>query len=150
MMDSTAPSTEAELERFREQWRAEVARSQKSEKISRSTEEPSKQQRQKEGAFAPAVGPSTARRKDLFAFSDNLEPSEVYHDLPDKEEDHKLGVEGQNHERVAAEQPVSALEHYERAVDKEAQGQLGDSVKHYRKALKVCLTLFPMCTHDMC
>ena len=149
-MDSTAPNTEAELERFREQWRAEVARSQKVEKVSRSSEEPNKQHRPKEIALAPTVGPSTARRKDLFAFSDDLEPGEVYHDLPDKEEDLKLGLEGQNHERVATEQPVSALEHYERAVDKEAQGQLGDSLKHYRKAHKVCLKLFHMCSDDMC
>ncbi len=32
----------------------------------------------------------------------------------------------------------SALEHYERAVEKESQGSLGDSVNLYRKAFKVC------------
>ena len=35
--------------------------------------------------------------------------------------------------------PRSALEHYERAVEKESLGSLGESVDLYRKAFKVCL-----------
>ena len=34
-------------------------------------------------------------------------------------------------------EPTSALEHYERAVEKESQGSLGDSLAHYRKAYKL-------------
>ncbi|EMC99945.1 hypothetical protein BAUCODRAFT_30368 [Baudoinia panamericana UAMH 10762] len=34
-------------------------------------------------------------------------------------------------------EPSTALEHYERAVEKETTGQLGDSIKHYRKAFKL-------------
>ena len=37
-----------------------------------------------------------------------------------------------------AEEPRSALEHYERAVEKECLGSLGESVSLYRKAFKVC------------
>lgn len=39
-----------------------------------------------------------------------------------------------------AGEPRSALEHYERAVEKECLGSLGDSVNLYRKAFKVCLS----------
>jgi F-box protein 9 len=34
-------------------------------------------------------------------------------------------------------EPNTALEHFERAVEKEAAGKLGDSLQHYRKAYRV-------------
>lgn len=34
-------------------------------------------------------------------------------------------------------EPVTALDHYERAVEKESQGSLGDSLMLYRKAFRV-------------
>ncbi|KIV91734.1 hypothetical protein PV10_06243 [Exophiala mesophila] len=34
-------------------------------------------------------------------------------------------------------EPKSALEHYERAVERESQGKLGDSISHYRKAYRL-------------
>lgn len=75
--------------------------------------------------------------QDLY---DEVEPR-AYHDLPDKEELKKLGVDGQNHDRNPYKEPSTALEHYERAVEKETQGNLGDSMRHYRRAFKVCLSL---------
>jgi F-box protein 9 len=36
-----------------------------------------------------------------------------------------------------SKEPQSAIEHYEKAVEKESQGSLGDSLNHYRKAFKV-------------
>jgi F-box protein 9 len=36
-----------------------------------------------------------------------------------------------------AKEPKSALEHFERAVEKEDQGNLGDSLSHYRKAYRL-------------
>ena len=33
---------------------------------------------------------------------------------------------------------VSALDHYEEAMEKEASGNMGDSLKLYRKAYRVC------------
>lgn len=38
-------------------------------------------------------------------------------------------------------EPVSAMDHYEAAVKKEIRGSMGDSVRLYRKALKVCFPL---------
>ncbi|CAK7268433.1 hypothetical protein SEPCBS57363_003093 [Sporothrix epigloea] len=39
------------------------------------------------------------------------------------------------------QEPKSALEHYERAVEKEALGSLGDSLKHYRTAFRMDSTV---------
>ena len=141
-MDASAADPEAELERFREQWRAEVARNKRPQDLLRvKTSE--NQTQYKDGLSAPpTTGPSTARKKDVQRFSEEVEPK-AYHDLPDKEELLKLGVEGQSHDRKTNEEPSSALEHYERAVEKETQGHLGDSIKHYRKAYKVRINFHP-------
>lgn len=138
-MTSSDTKTEQELEAFRQQWRQEV-----SSRTSRPGQTSSGASR-KVAAPAPAPAPITVTakagasiplRKDAADYSEELEPK-AYHDLPDKEEALKLGTEGQNHDRDAFREPRSALEHYERAVEKEAQGQLGDSMKHYRTAFKV-------------
>ncbi|CAK7274690.1 hypothetical protein SEPCBS119000_006301 [Sporothrix epigloea] len=42
---------------------------------------------------------------------------------------------------TAEQEPRSALEHYEKAVEKEALGSLGDSVKHYRTAFRMDSTV---------
>ncbi|KAK9652699.1 hypothetical protein HCH54_002647 [Aspergillus fumigatus] len=39
--------------------------------------------------------------------------------------------------QIPRREPRSALEHFERAVEKEAQGNLGDSLHHYRKAYRL-------------
>lgn len=39
--------------------------------------------------------------------------------------------------RLGRDEPTTALEHYERAVEKEGQGKLGDSLTHYRRAFKL-------------
>ena len=38
---------------------------------------------------------------------------------------------------MAQKEPRSALEHFEKAVEKEAEGSLGDSLDLYRKAYRV-------------
>ncbi|KAK3715515.1 hypothetical protein LTR37_007003 [Vermiconidia calcicola] len=135
-MASTVPDTEAELERFREQWRAEVARSKNPAATTSTQASEARPQRQKDVAALPGAGASAARRKAVQDLSEEVEPR-AYHDLPDKEEFLKLGAEGQNHERNPFREPSTALEHYERAVEKETQGHLGDSIKHYRRAFKL-------------
>ncbi|CAK7220759.1 hypothetical protein SCUCBS95973_004271 [Sporothrix curviconia] len=42
---------------------------------------------------------------------------------------------------TAKREPKSALEHYEKAVEKEAMGSLGDSLKHYRTAFRMDSTV---------
>ena len=138
-MASAATDAEAELERFRQQWRDEVAKGQRTVHHGSVQTNDSRQYRRKEaGQPLTLAGPSTARRKDLADFSEEVEPR-AYHDLPDKEEILKLGDEAQSIDLNPYKEPSSALEHYERAVEKETQGQLGDSVRHYRRAFKVGL-----------
>ena len=138
-MDSSALDAEAELERFREQWREEVSRSKRTGTAAHASSYEIRSPRRKDGDATQPAGPSTARRRDILHFSEEVEPR-AYHDLPDKEELLKLGVEGQNHDRDPNKEPSSALEHYEHAVERETQGQLGDSIKHYRRAFKVRAT----------
>lgn len=137
-----APGTdaEAELEAFRQRWRQEVsARNkpsshtspgahQRPESFSNSKASSSKQTSAPSRGYAP------------IDYSDEIEPR-AYHDLPNKEESLQLETEGPLNRSDTVEEPVSALEHYERAVERESQGQLGDSVRHYRKAFKVCWKL---------
>lgn len=134
------PENEAELEAFRQKWREEVStRNKKPGESSKKTSERGVAWDTKAPQpvhDASVVGPSTARRKDDF--NEEVAPK-AYHDLPDKEEQLRLGAEGQDHDhnRDLYREPSSALEHYEKAVEKETQGQLGESLKHYRKAFKV-------------
>lgn len=134
-MDPSSSNTEAELERFREQWREEV--NGRNRRAGDKSPEAVKPQRRKETAPPPAA--ATNRAKEVRDFSEDIEPR-AYHDLPDKEEQLKLGEEGQNYDRNLHQEPTTALEHYERAVDKETTGQLGDSLRHYRTAFKVGVT----------
>lgn len=138
MNSEPGPENEAELEAFRQRWREEVQTRNRDPQGPPSPERTRQQQRRK-STVQPrpaASGPAPTKKVDEFD-NDELAPK-PYHDLPDKEEALKLGVEGQEHERAKLfKEPTSALEHYEKAVEKETHGQLGDSLNHYRKAFKV-------------
>ena len=127
----------AELESFRREWREEVARRSKSKVAGPSTASA-------EIAPPPTRFPPTrheaSHRKDVE--EDGPNPGSF--DLEDlTQQVGHLSVEhGREHEddgftRRAYKEPSSALEHFERAVEKEAAGNLGDSLQHYRKAYRV-------------
>lgn len=148
MNNEPVPENAAELEAFRRRWREEVQSRNREPQPPHAPQEPSSperlrpQQRRKSTVQArpSASGSAPTKKVDEFE-SEELAPK-PYHDLPDKEEALKLGAEGQEHERAKLfQEPSSALEHYEKAVEKETHGQLGDSLKHYRKAFKVGPTL---------
>ena len=140
-----AEDANPELENFRKQWKEEVTtRSQgvssradstdagqlgtkKSESV---TEQPSK-------AAAPASWSFTKLHKDEQAL-DGLR-SQSYHDLENKDDARSLSKEGAgvHPESHKLQEPSSALEHYEKAVEREIEGKLGDSLKLYRKAFRV-------------
>lgn len=130
------------LEQFRQQWREEVnARSKKPEK---RHEAPS--------------GPSKARRGSESKPDRPLNRPPTRHPIADIKDDseHESGAETTNSrlvERVeklqvddvdrdefhvqSTKPPETALEHFERAVEKEGQGNLGESLTHYRRAYKL-------------
>ncbi|KAK3064522.1 hypothetical protein LTS18_006458 [Coniosporium uncinatum] len=138
--------TEAELENFRRQWREEVSAKAKP-KASRTTQESQAPVRtvtgesskgpKKTGAAGAGAGAPPSYARPLHEGWDEIEPR-TYHDLPEKELGRKLDddVYGMT-VAGSSKEPSSALDHYEKAVEKETQGRLGDSVSLYRKAFKM-------------
>lgn len=127
-----ATPTEEELETFRRQWREEVsARSRQNQPSSSAPQHTAHatSSRPQHSHRHKAPLPSD-RPKDAHA--DEAEPH-TYHDLGEKQFGRKLAEPAPESAKV----PVSALDHYEEAVRRETQGNLGDSVNLYRKAFKV-------------
>lgn len=90
----------------------------------------------KRGSLRPEREPSAAYSNELT--SGVLSDGHGYHNLENPEELRKLGVEGEEIYPSNRTDPHSALEHYEKAVEKESQGNLGDSLELYRKGYRVC------------
>lgn len=129
-----APNTEAELESFRRQWREEVtARAKGKAPAARATAAASKPR----GAAPDAALPSHARQRSVEDADHGVPPA--YHDLGETQ--HGPGPRLEGSALQAGHEPSSALEHYEKAVEKESQGSLGDSVNLYRKAFRVSLCI---------
>lgn len=130
-----------ELESFREQWRAEVrARKpaasgshQQSSTSSTSHAEPSRRIATSGPPPRPTTQLSSGRPKvlDTGADEDYVEPLAFDDSAPAQ------SAQPARHNDWEDEEPVTALDHYERAVEKESQGSLGDSLMLYRKAFRV-------------
>ena len=130
--------TEAELESFRQKWREEVTtRRRSNQNSSASTGKTPERHHESRLKGAPPVGPAVfSSGPSDINISDEIEPR-TYHDVPNKEDSLKLDGD-RSHLEKANKEPRSALEHYEKAVERESQGSLGDSVNLYRRAFKVC------------
>ena len=133
-----AGDTNGELERFRRQWQEEViARSRGVASPGKSARPVAPLQRNG-GTIQPG---RTAAPTFHKAYRETEEVEELgdhsYHDLENKDETRKLGEAGDGVYPKTREEPTSALEHYERAVERETEGNLGDSLNHYRKAYRV-------------
>ncbi|KAL2021405.1 hypothetical protein VTK56DRAFT_7158 [Thermocarpiscus australiensis] len=132
-----------ELESFREQWRAEVRARHGGPA---SSQAPSRQ-------LNAAASPSTAPGRSPHAAEPRGKPpsSAGKPASHDHEEDHvqrrsfdepavagsAVFLRDQQSSTQEKGEPVTALEHYERAVEKEAAGNLGDSLRLYRKAFRM-------------
>lgn len=133
-----AGDTTEELERFRRQWQEEViARSRGVASPSKSARPPAPLHRnsgtiQSARTAAPTFHKSYRETEEADELGDH-----GYHDLENKDESRKLGEAGEGIYPSTREEPASALEHYERAVERETEGNLGDSLSHYRKAYRV-------------
>lgn len=128
-------NAEAELESFRQKWREEVTartkgKAPKTDVLS-SKPRPTK-------SNAPDVASSSHARQRSIEEVDEVTPH-VYQDLGERK--HGRRLDEASAETAAAhaanQEPKSALEHYEKAVEKESEGRLGDSLSLYRKAFKV-------------
>ncbi|KAJ9642246.1 uncharacterized protein PV06_03192 [Exophiala oligosperma] len=141
-MDDSASA----LERFRQQWKEEVnARARKPQGQS-SKSKPERTRRTSEARLErPTNKPPTRHlvadiKDELDHYSDEDQAGESSSILAQ-------GVEGLTiHDnidddeftrRLPQKEPTSALEHFEHAVERERQGNLGDSLAHYRKAYRL-------------
>ena len=133
-----AGDTTEELERFRRQWQEEVIARSKGVASSSKSASPPAPLHQNSGTTQPGRSAAPTFHK---AYRETGEADELgdhgYHDLENKDESRKLGEAGEGIHPGAREEPTSALEHYERGVERESEGNLGDSLSHYRKAYRV-------------
>ena len=123
--------TEAELEYFRQKWLEEVSArtGRQAPSLPPSVERSS--QIEQSYLTEPIHPPSSAPSGRSL---ENTETAEEGACLAYQVVD---GGGGAKQQRASIDEPISALEHYERAVEKETQGSLGDSLKLYRRAYRV-------------
>lgn len=127
----------AELESFRRQWRGEGARRTHHNRPSTTQRKSSVSSADRPSRFPPTRHAASECNEEedegegLTAF-DQGELAHVVErlSLGRVDEDALLS-------QIPRREPRSALEHFERAVEKEAQGNLGDSLHHYRKAYRL-------------
>ncbi|KAJ6167100.1 hypothetical protein N7470_002547 [Penicillium chermesinum] len=123
----------AELESFRREWREEVARRSKPRPTPPTTEAvPS-------GRVPPSQH-EASHREDLEDEGPppvSFDPEDLAHQVGELSIQPEAEHEDDGFTRRTVQEPKSALEHFERAVEKEAAGSLGDSLTHYRKAYRL-------------
>ena len=124
-----------DLETFRKQWQEEVtARSTARGQSSNPTRAHDSHEKFHKSTIKTALPPSNVLSEETDV-TDGVS-SQAYHDFDDKDNTRRLGVEGSKHP-LTSKEPQSALEHYEKAIEREDQGNLGDSLNLYRKAYRV-------------
>ncbi|TID14025.1 hypothetical protein E6O75_ATG07257 [Venturia nashicola] len=129
---------ERELERFRQQWREEVtAKTKPKESKPHRTHATSIATSNATSVQKKNRPPTTSRTysKASHDGADEHKPF-AHHDLPEKEIGRKTG-DAEYGVSKTPEEPTTALDHYEKAVEREGQGSLGDSVALYRKAFRM-------------
>lgn len=135
----------AELESFRRQWREEVARRTRQRPGAKPEKKPSVPPEAQE-RFPPTRHEASERKEEEEEEEGDGAGRHNQAELVQNVEQLTLGVTDEDafHRKEPLEEPSSALEHFERAVQKEAEGSLGDSLQHYRKAYRVRFSLSPM------
>lgn len=126
-----------ELESFREQWRAEVrARNPVASGSTQQSSSNSSGPAKKASAPAPprpALHLGCGKSKVTDGDDDDGNVPLAF--------DHPETAEAVGPAKLENAEPVTALDHYERAVEKETLGSLGDSLMLYRKAFRVRFVL---------
>ena len=124
-----ADDTHPDLETFRQQWKAEVtARSKPPSK-------PSSDQLARSPGLPPNGDSNTIGGVDQVDQSGDDHREDINERWGPRR--HREGTYPSSPKNPSISEPRSALEHYEQAVERESQGNLGDSLKLYRKAYKV-------------
>lgn len=125
------PELNSELESFRQQWRSELkSKKPEAENDGRSVS----------FTVASSSKPSVPKAKPSSSRPFHVEEDEEHVNAPSFDAPASTSESGRTilHPEVfEKEELISALDHYEAAVEKEAVGSLGDSLKLYRKAFRV-------------
>ncbi len=130
-----AAATTEELERFRRQWQEEVKSRKKGHVSGPSRKSISSEQTPAGGFQSHAQPPPSISHNSSQEAQGDWEHG--YRDLENKNPGFKLSDKSNDGQTLARHEPSSALEHYEKAVERESEGSLGDSLTHYRKAYRV-------------
>ncbi|QSZ37445.1 hypothetical protein DSL72_008541 [Monilinia vaccinii-corymbosi] len=127
-----------ELESFRRQWQEEVTRR------ANTTQSQSLPVSNNQSAGPSPLLQRPPRSKNIYENSQTADedsivgPRSLHFDGPsgtaETVEDDEIHSYGK---KTGSSKPQSALEHYEKAVEKEVQGNLGDSLDLYRKAFRL-------------
>ncbi|KAI4597653.1 hypothetical protein KJ359_004357 [Pestalotiopsis sp. 9143b] len=142
-MEEQQPSeqVQSELDTFREKWRAEVSARNKKTSTAGS-------QKEQSDAYSSSSAAGPARKHDRHQKRLPLR-DEVHHDAEEEhvrtmtfDDEPVKGKTVQSHieggdPSQADKEPETALEFYEKAVDKETSGKLGDSLQLYRQAYRL-------------
>ncbi|RDW73271.1 F-box protein pof7 [Coleophoma cylindrospora] len=122
----------SELESFRRQWRAEVTAKAKDDRKTqpKSTASASK------AARRPVLATRYTADKTTIPADDQEDDEPHVEGPPLRRLDAHSSNESESSKNGSTE-PRSALEHYEKAVEKETEGSLGDSLNLYRKAFRM-------------
>ena len=141
--EQSSNDAERELDSFRRQWQEEVRRGKGRAKQFGTINS-------FHGAASEQASTATHSRKSVksnpsstgvpsIQQDDDLDGG-AYHDLEFKDNAVRLGSGSDAYKQVTApSEPVTALDHYERAVEREVAGSLGDSVSLYRRAFRVSI-----------
>lgn len=125
-----------DLETFRQQWRAEVEGKNKGDGNIRKSKPGSSKQHARRQAFDDLPAQKGSRADD---HEGHHESQNAVRRLSNNRRvvDPKFEKGESSRQQSSTQEPKSALEHYEKAVERETQGKLGDSLDLYRKAFKV-------------
>lgn len=143
-----------ELESFRRQWQEEVSSRSRGKQASNKSKplrlEARTYDKGGRAGHRVIVPPSGEKPGDD---DDHIEDLDVraYHDVHGNEDGRILGDQESTAGEVNSNsEPQSALEHYEKAVERETQGNLGDSLTLYRKAYRVQPSLCIFFSYTYC
>ncbi|KAJ5723509.1 hypothetical protein N7488_001544 [Penicillium malachiteum] len=122
-----------ELESFRRQWREEVSGRSEPRGTPQSVRDPHSTR------FSPSHHAASHRRdlEEEGAPPASFDTEDLAQQVGQLSVEPEKAHEDDKFVRQDRHEPNSALEHFERAVEKEAAGNLGDSLQHYRKAYRL-------------
>ncbi|KAL2755019.1 hypothetical protein ACRALDRAFT_1057737 [Sodiomyces alcalophilus JCM 7366] len=134
------PKLDSELASFRQQWRSELQAKKQGDRSEKRTSLHATAVSSSQPAPAPAPRLEAPKASASASHLDHDDSNEDYVRTRTFDEPAGTSSSGRTLAHPSTlddKEPVSALDHFEAAVEKEAVGSLGDSLKLYRKAFRM-------------